>query len=167
MSPIAAGLVRCLATGSNGHWVAAGHSSGILSLLDLRTGMLVCSWKGHEGEVLQMNASTSATSGCQQLISSSLDQSVSVWSADDGKLRHSVRSCGEPVHCLALAGGELVTATTANRIGVHTSLTPSAAFVSTRLRSDTFKGVLTAVALAPMNRTIILGSDSGMVSLFC
>lgn len=30
ISPVAAGLVRCLATGSNGHWVAAGHSSVVL-----------------------------------------------------------------------------------------------------------------------------------------
>ena len=51
---MAAGLVRCLTAGSNGYWVAAGHSSGILSLIDLRTGMLLSSWKGHEGEVLQV-----------------------------------------------------------------------------------------------------------------
>ncbi len=55
---MAAGLVRCLATGSNGYWVAAGHSSGILSLMDTRTGMLLSSWKGHEGEVLQVEFTT-------------------------------------------------------------------------------------------------------------
>jgi WD repeat-containing protein 81 len=163
---VAAGLVRCLATGPNGHWVAAGHSSGILSLIDLRTGMLISSWKGHEGEVLQVSAWNSPA-GAQHLISSSLDQSLSVWSADDGKFKFNFRSSSEPVHCLSITGGELVTATTANRIGVYTSLTPSASFSSTKLRSDTFKGVLTSLALAPLNRMMLLGSDSGMVSVFC
>ena len=46
---MAAGLVRCLAAGSDGRWVVAGHSSGMLSLVDLRTGMLLSAWKGHEG----------------------------------------------------------------------------------------------------------------------
>ncbi|KZS10887.1 Uncharacterized protein APZ42_024536 [Daphnia magna] len=163
ISPVAAGLVRCLATGSNGYWVAAGHSSGILSLMDTRTGMLLASWKGHEGEVLQVNGWTSPN-GSQHLISSSLDQSISVWSADDGKLKFNFRGTSEPVHCLCTTGGgELVTGTTANRIGVYTSLTSNANFSSTKLRSDTFKGVLTAMAVVPLNRMLLLGSDSGVV----
>ncbi|XP_046448529.1 WD repeat-containing protein 81-like isoform X2 [Daphnia pulex] len=167
ISPVAAGLVRCLATGSNGYWVAAGHSSGILSLMDTRTGMLLSSWKGHEGEVLQVNGWTSSH-GSQHLISSSLDQSVSVWSADDGKLKFNFRGASEPVHCLCITGGgELVTGTTANRIGVYTSLTNNANFSSTKLRSDTFKGVLTAMAVVPLNRMLLLGSDTGVVNLLC
>lgn len=107
-------------------------------------------------------------SGSQHLISSSLDQSVSVWSADDGKLKFNLRGTAEPVHCLCITGGgELVTATTANRIGVYTSLTSNANFSSTKLRSDTFKGVLTAMAVVPMNRMLLLGSDTGGVSLLC
>jgi len=44
-----------VAAGSDGRWVVAGHSSGMLSLVDLRTGMLLSAWKGHEGEVLQVS----------------------------------------------------------------------------------------------------------------
>ena len=173
ISPVAAGLVRCLTTGPNGHWVAAGHSSGILSLVDIRTGGLLAHWKGHEGEVLQVSGWASPGSSQQHLISSSLDQSVSVWSADDGKLRFHLRGTSEPVHCLAVVPnsngghGELVTATTANRIGVHTSLTSTSSFSSTRLRSDAFKGVLTSMAVVPLNRTLLLGSDTGAVTLLC
>lgn len=159
--------MRCLTAGSNGYWLAAGHSSGVLSLLDIRTGLLLSSWKGHEGEVLQVGAWTSSNGG-QHLISSSLDQSISVWSPDDGKLKFNLRGTSEPVHCLGLTGGgELVTATTANRVGVHTCISNSASFSSTKLRSDTFKGVLTSMAVAPLNRTLLLGSDSGSVSVLC
>ncbi len=143
--------------------------------MDIRTGLLISSWKGHEGEVLQVNGWTSTTSAAgsnsnsaQLLISSSLDQSVSVWSVDDGKFKFSLRGFAEPVHCLSMTGsGELITATTANRIGVHSSLSSGSvgSFTSTKLRSDTFKGVLTAMAVLPLNRMLLLGSDTGGVTL--
>ncbi len=48
------GLIRCIALNPEGTWVAIGYSSGIISILDTRTGQLLASWKGHEGEVLQV-----------------------------------------------------------------------------------------------------------------
>jgi WD40 repeat protein len=76
-----AGLIRCIAVGPSGHWVAVGQSSGYLTVLDIRTGMVLASWKGHDGEVLQLVAASDNT-----LVSSSLDQTVSAWTASDGKL---------------------------------------------------------------------------------
>jgi WD repeat-containing protein 81 len=76
-----AGLIRCIAVGPSGLWVAVGQSSGYLTILDIRTGMVVASWKGHEGEVLQLVAANHNI-----LVSSSLDQTVSAWAAADGKL---------------------------------------------------------------------------------
>jgi len=151
--------------------------------------MLLSSWKGHEGEVLQVNAASprvipikiqsidaflflfklsewTSPGGSQHLISSSLDQTVSVWSPEEsGKFRFNLRGWSEPVHCVGLCGGELVTATTGNRIGVHTSLTANASFTSTKLRSDTIRGVLTAMAVVPLNRMLVLGSDTGSITL--
>lgn len=43
--------MRCLAVSDNGQIVSVGHSSGMLSTLDLRNGTLLGSWKGHDGEV--------------------------------------------------------------------------------------------------------------------
>jgi len=73
----------------------------------------------------------------------------------------------EPVHCLSGYGSELISGTTANRIGVHTAVDINASFSSTRLRSDTFKGVLTAMAVLPLNRLLLLGADTGNISLLC
>lgn len=47
----ATGLIRCVAVSPNSNWVAVGQSSGIMAVLDLRTGNIISSWKGHEGEV--------------------------------------------------------------------------------------------------------------------
>lgn len=77
------------------------------------------------------------------------------------------RGTTEPVHCLELFGNELVWGTTANRIGVHSGIDLSASYSSTKLRTDSLKGVLTSLALLPLTRLLLLGADSGAISLLC
>lgn len=157
-----AGLVRCIDSSGDGRLVAVAHSSGVISVLDIRTGHLLSTWKPHEGEVLCMRWHRNGT-----FISSALDQTVSVWSIDDTKLKFTLRGPTEPVHLISLYGDEVITGTTANRIGVHTSISPTASFSSTRLRSDTFRGVLTTMAVLPLNRLMLLGADNGTIRLLC
>lgn len=79
---IISGSVRCIAMApSGGHWIAVGLSSGQLIICDDRTGMIIASWKATDGELLQLLAINE-----NQLISTSLDQSICVWSALDGSL---------------------------------------------------------------------------------
>ena len=52
--PIYVGLVRSLTVSPDNNWIAIGFSSGLMSLLDQRTGYLMATWKGHEGEILQV-----------------------------------------------------------------------------------------------------------------
>ena len=49
-----AGLIRCIDSSGDGHLVAVAHSSGVISVLDIRTGHLLSTWKPHEGEVLRI-----------------------------------------------------------------------------------------------------------------
>lgn len=46
-----AGLIRCIAVAPSGNWVALGQASGYLTILDIRTGLIIASWKGHDCEV--------------------------------------------------------------------------------------------------------------------
>lgn len=80
------GLIRCLAVSPSGVWIAAGQSSGNITVLDTRTGLVLSNWRAHDGEVLQLIAVDDKT-----LISSSLDQNTSVWNIYEGKLRHHMR----------------------------------------------------------------------------
>lgn len=48
-----AGLVRCIDSSGDGRLVAVAHSSGVISVLDIRTGHLLSTWKPHEGEVFK------------------------------------------------------------------------------------------------------------------
>ncbi|XP_066246518.1 WD repeat-containing protein 81 [Euwallacea similis] len=157
------GLIRCLAIAPNGTWVAAGQSSGSITVLDTRTGLVMASWRAHEGEVLQLSAANNNT-----ILSSSLDQTISVWNVCDGRFKHHMRGATEPAHCLCVyEGEELISGTTANRVGVHSEISPDAAYSSTKLRSDTFKGLLTAMGMLPLNRLLLVGADNGQISLLC
>ncbi|KAG7210223.1 hypothetical protein KM043_011773 [Ampulex compressa] len=156
------GLIRCIAVAPSGYWVALGQASGFLTILDIRTGLIVASWKGHECEILQLEAVNETT-----IVSSSLDQTIAVWSAIDGKLKFHMKGATEPVHCMSTYEQELVIGTTANRIGVYTSIETTASFSSSKLRSDAFKGILTAMAILPLNRLLLLGADNGGITLLC
>ncbi|KAJ8975302.1 hypothetical protein NQ317_011644 [Molorchus minor] len=160
MSP--SGLIRCLAIAPSGLWIAAGQSSGSITVLDTRTGLVISSWRAHESEVLQV-----VTVDNNTIVSSSLDQTISVWNVSDGKFKFYMRGATEPVHCLNIYNNELISGTTANRIGVHTSVNLDASFSSTKLRSDTFRGLLTSMAVLPLNRLLLLGADTGNITLLC
>ncbi|XP_069116265.1 WD repeat-containing protein 81-like isoform X2 [Argopecten irradians] len=157
-----AGLIRCVTVSPDSQWVSVGFSSGILSLLDLRTGIMMKSWKGHEGDILQMKAYNKTT-----FLTSSFDQTMKIWNTEDTKDLPCLKGQSEPVHCMSLYKNQIITGTTGNKIGVHASIENQASFTVTKLKTDTFKGVLTSMAILPMNRTVLLGADNGSVRLLC
>lgn len=156
------GNIRCITAGPENQWVAIGHSSGMVSVLDLRSGIVMGTWNAHEGEILQIKALTGglfATSG--------LDQTVSVWNADEAKLRCHLKGIADPTICIARHQKELVTGTTSNRVTIHSLLEGSQHATSVKLRTDSFRGMLTSLAVLPLNRLLLLGADNGVISLYC
>ncbi|KAF9420996.1 hypothetical protein HW555_002979, partial [Spodoptera exigua] len=151
-------FIRCMCVSSSGGWAACGLASGHVAVTDLRTGLTIAAWKAHDGEVLRL-----ATVDEHRLLSSGLDQVTALWRPDDGELIAHLKGSTEPVHCLSVYYKELISGTTNNRIGVHTSLSQDASFSSTKLRSDTFRGVLTCMAVLPLNRLLLLASDNGTI----
>lgn len=81
LSTTPSGSVRCLTVSPNGNWIAVGLSAGQIILLDGRTGIIQASWKASEGELLQMQAPND-----NELITSSLDNSISIWNVHSGTL---------------------------------------------------------------------------------
>ncbi|XP_036144900.1 WD repeat-containing protein 81 isoform X2 [Monomorium pharaonis] len=128
-----------------------------LRVIDCRTFQYV-----NEMKILQLEAINETT-----IVSSSLDQTIAVWSAIDGKLRFHMKGATEPVHCMAMHEQALIIGTTANRIGVYTGIEVTASLSSSKLRSDAFKGILTAMTVLPLNRLLLLGADNGGITLLC
>ncbi|KAH8333500.1 hypothetical protein KR059_000373 [Drosophila kikkawai] len=155
--------VRCLAVAPSGNWLAAGLSSGCIVQLDTRTGMVINSWRPMECDLLQLSAPSD-----QFLVSSALDHSLAVWHALDGIMHYQLKPPPEPAHFLQSVGSSLVYATTGNRVGVYADVAHSHAFNTiTKLRSETFRGVLTSLAVLPLNRAFLAGNESGHIALLC
>ncbi|KAK3578526.1 hypothetical protein CHS0354_007782 [Potamilus streckersoni] len=157
-----AGPIRCVTVSPDGSWVAVGFSTGVISILDLQTGILMSTWKGHDGEIVQMKTYNKNT-----FVSTSFDMTMKLWNVEDGKEICQFKGYSEPIHCVNFYKGQIISATTGNKIGVHTSVDKQANFSSTKLRSETFKGVLTSMAILPLNRTMLLGADNGSIRLLC
>jgi len=60
---------------------------------------------------------------------------------------------------------ELITCTTSNRIRIHNRIDVNSDFSSTRLRSDSFKGIVTTINFRPLNQMLL--ADSGLICLLC
>lgn len=161
-SPLSAGLIRSVTVSPDSNWVAVAFSSGIVSVLDVRTGTLLGQRKGHDGDILQIKACNRHT-----FVTSSFDQSMRLWNASDLKEICQFKGASEPVHCIGLYRNQIISATAGNKIGVHSSIDRHATYTSTKLHPEIFKGVLASMAILPLNRTLLLGADNGAIRLLC
>ena len=120
-------------------------------------------FQAHEGEILNLTPL-----GADEFMSTSLDQTVSIWTTLDGKLKCNLSgSHQEPTHCVCYVeeSGDVVSGTTANRIGVRHGTDQESTFHATKLRTDIIKGNLCSMKVLAMNRLLLVGQDNGQITL--
>ncbi|XP_071495661.1 WD repeat-containing protein 81-like [Diadema antillarum] len=153
------GLIRCMAISPDGYTLGVGLSSGVLSMVDLRTGLLLGGWQAHMGEIYQIKAHANHT-----FLTTSVDHSMILWREDSTKICN-FRGPAEPVHCIYLADEQVLSATVGNRIGIHTAINAQASYSSSKLRPDTFRGAISALSVLPVSKLLLVASDNGSVFL--
>ena len=156
-----AGLVRSIAVNDSGQHLAVGHSSGYISILDIRTGKVKFGFKAHDGEVLTL------TNINQNFVSTSLDQLASGWSWE-GRQTASLRSLPEPVHCVSsFHQTQVIMGTSANRLIVQSSVETDSPSSVHKLKTDMIKGNLSQMTALTLNKQLLLATDSGNIHLVC
>ena len=164
------GLVKSICAMPDGNTVNVGHNTGFISQLDIRTGKLRQTWKGHEGEILTLTPINPS-----EFVSSSLDQTVSVWSNPEGKFKCSLPGTPDtgPIHCVCVNGDEIIMGSVANRITVrkgpwdYQQSDVNLSYTTNKLKADILKSNLTAMKVLPMNRLLLLGQENGTIRLIC
>lgn len=156
------GLIRSICCSEDGNFAAVGHSSGYISIMDLRTGRVRSGMKAHDSEVLTL------TSGPTYFVTTSLDQTASVYQWDDAKLWTHLRTPAEPLHCVCTYGEQIITGSTNHKISVHSiHRQRESNTVVSKLRSDIIRGNLIQMEILPQNRLLVLGTDMGSIHLIC
>eukprot|EP00794_Sanderia_malayensis_P020325 gene20325-22324_t len=161
ISSSAAGIVKCLCVNESGTWIAAGFSSGFISVLDLRTGILRAQWRAHESEILHIESYHD-----HNFLSSSADLRMKMWN-EDGSLALRFRSPAEPIPYLFMLKDQCVWATaTGNKIGITNTVENWASYTTKKLSADVFKGTVSKLTVLPVNQMYLIGSEDGSVTLF-
>lgn len=60
-SSMSTGSIRSLAVDQDEKWLAIGFAAGLISLLDLQTGLLLFCWRAHDSDVVQVLGRTSSS----------------------------------------------------------------------------------------------------------
>ncbi|THG19982.1 hypothetical protein TEA_001810 [Camellia sinensis var. sinensis] len=95
-------------------WIAAGLSSGICRLIDVRSGNIISSWRAHDAYVTKLAATDE-----HLLISSSLDRTLRVWDLRRNLPSHTIvlRGHSDTVSSFSMWGQD-VTSIAKNKIGL-------------------------------------------------
>ncbi|XP_048586310.1 WD repeat-containing protein 81 isoform X1 [Nematostella vectensis] len=157
-----AGSIRDICCGPDNRWVAIGFSSGLVSVLDVRGGLLRSQRRAHTSDVLQVRALSS-----NSLVTSSVDQGLSMWK-DDGQRLKSLKGHVDPLHLLIVLKNDVISASSTNRIGLHQTgegYDDELPYTSYKLPVEVFRGNITSLGYLPLNRLLLLGSDTGNITL--
>lgn len=160
------GIARAMCVLEGGNRIAVGFSTGMVSAIDIRMGNKLSIKPAHENDISAMVAVSQ-----KKYLTASSDQTVSLW--DNGQALTTYKSFHEPVHTMKVFNDEIISGSVGNKIYVHAlpsqpenvTSTVDKPKVFSKLRNDTFRGVLSAFCILPLKRQLVLASDTGSIKL--
>lgn len=156
-----AGTVRDICCSPDGRWIALGFSSGLASVLDVRGGLLRSHRRAHTSEIYQVKAFSNTS-----FVTSSVDSSLSLWK-DDGMRIWNIKGPSDPLPSILVLQDQVISAHMGGKIGVYNFQEPHAEvpYFTYKLSSDVFRGVITCLGYLPLNKLLLIGSDTGNIVL--
>uniref|UniRef100_F1KRK9 WD repeat-containing protein n=1 Tax=Ascaris suum TaxID=6253 RepID=F1KRK9_ASCSU len=148
--------IRCFAISPDENQCAIALSSGVLSILDLRTGCIVAISSQIHSDTLEMRWTSNG-----YLVSSHLDHPTICWDTRPLQIR---RRLPESASMILAYRSQLFSVHSSGRIKVYDDLEVK---LETKLKSDSISGSLTSVAFLPNNKMFLFGSSTGHIRLFC
>lgn len=149
---------------ANDYHLLVSFSTGLTCLIDMRTGWIIEMFKSHDNEIIQTKFLAS-----NQFVSTYNDGTIVFCSIRDKiYLKQMLKSYSEPIACMSVTENQLITATSSNKIGVHSNIdSTQIVFSMNKLQPDFFKGFITSQIYLKLNRLLLIGSDYGDIRVVC
>ncbi|KAG9306186.1 hypothetical protein G9A89_016090 [Geosiphon pyriformis] len=145
------GSIRAISVNNSETLIAVGYSSGMISLIDSRTGMIVGSWKAGDTDIIHLKFYSSG-----YLISCApADHVICIWDTDTMSLIKTIRVSSDIV-ALNMYKDELITINNSNTIA-FTPLNENLYAYSSKFRSSTIKSSITSLGILPINQLLVIG----------
>ncbi|RIB14109.1 WD40-repeat-containing domain protein [Gigaspora rosea] len=158
--PAFAGDIRVMCVSPSETLIAIGFISGVISLLESRTGTLIRSWKAGDTEIAHMKFYTN-----NYLVSCApADHLICIWDTHTVSLINKIRVNSDIVS-LNLYKDEVITVNSSNVI-TFTPLNDNYQAYSSKFKSSTIKSIITNSEILPINQLILLGCLEGNLFLY-
>ncbi|CAG8474645.1 6116_t:CDS:10 [Ambispora gerdemannii] len=149
------GTIRAISVNTSETLIAVGFTSGIISLVDTRTGMMIGSWKAGDTDIIHLKFYSS-----NYLISCApADHVICIWDTDTMSLIKTIRVNSDIV-ALNMYKDNLITINNTNTIS-FTPLNENLQAYSSKFRSSTIKSSITSLGILPINQLLVLGCVEG------
>jgi WD repeat-containing protein 81 len=153
-----AGTPRSVCVDSDGRYLIVGLATGVLTLLDVRTGLCMMTWKPHDLDISKIRATA------DKFVVASHDERISIWKSNNGTLVSTLKGHTEAVFDCQLFHDDIVSVTP-SKLGIHTVYDRESTFICYPVKPDLLKSGLSALDLVPLRHEIIVATDSGQIHL--
>ncbi|CAG8476604.1 12165_t:CDS:10 [Acaulospora morrowiae] len=154
------GIIRIICVNPSETLIAVGFSSGVISLLESRTGTLVGSWKAGDTDISQMKFH-----GNNYLVSyAQSSHLICIWDTDSLSLSNTIRVTSE-IAALNMYKEEVITVNNNNSI-TFSPLNENFQQNTLKFKSATVKSQITCLGILPINKLILLGCAEGDMLLY-
>ncbi|XP_058209044.1 protein GFS12 isoform X1 [Rhododendron vialii] len=153
-------------------WIAAGLSSGMCRLLDVRSGNVISTWRAHDGYVTKLAAPAD-----HLLVSSSLDRTLRVWDLRRNWPPQPIvfRGHNDSVSGFSVWGQDVISIAK-NKIGLSSlsrsadedgqhRITPQYLYLADRGMRNV--SVLSSLSILPFSRLFLVGTEDGHLKICC